>query len=266
MMLCSTLLTNRAKGINMIRIITEGLFIPFLGTAIGAAAVCFMKKNIDERINSALIGFAAGVMTAASVWSLLIPSIEQVSYLGLFAFVPAAAGLFLGMMFLIMTDCFSDILMNESGISEKRKTMLLVFAVVIHNIPEGMAVGIAFSSLSAQNGLSVSDAMALSIGIAVQNLPEGAIISLPLASKGMKKGKACLYGVLSGAVEPLAGIVTILLTAVISPLLPYMLSFAAGCMLFVVANELMPGLNGKTGSVLFMIGFAVMMILDVALG
>ena len=264
------MLTKTLRGKNMTGSITEGLLIPFIGTGIGAVLVCFMRRDIDEKLNCALTGLAAGVMTAASVWSLLIPSIAQVSYLGTFAFVPAVAGLIAGMLFLMLTDRISEHLRSKSNntSAKKNKTMLLVFAVVLHNIPEGMAVGIAFSSVAAGGGLSLSDAMALSFGIAIQNLPEGAIISLPLAAQGMKKGRACLYGILSGIVEPIAGVVTVLLTAIILPLLPYMLSFAAGCMLYVVVNELIPDFCTcrKSGSVFFMIGFSLMMTLDVALG
>ena len=259
-----------------------GLLIPFLGTSLGAACVFFMRKELNARVQKLLLGFASGVMVAASVWSLIIPSIEQSSTLERFAFFPAALGIALGMLFLFLLDSIIPHLHIHSekpeGIHSKLKeTTMLCLAVTLHNIPEGMAVGVVFAGtlMGTDIGTSVpvvslASAFALSIGIAIQNFPEGAIISMPLVSRGTGKPRAFLYGVLSGIVEPLAALLTILLTHWVVPFLPYFLSFAAGAMLYVVVEELIPeaseGEHSNMGTVGFAIGFILMMILDVALG
>ena len=255
-----------------------GLLIPFLGTTLGSACVFFMRGELNAKLQKTLLGFASGVMVAASVWSLIVPAIEQSqeSGMGQLSFIPAAAGIALGMAFLLLLDVIiphlhvnSDI--PEGPVSKLRKTTMLVLAVTLHNIPEGMAVGIVFAALLAGgNGISLAGAFALSIGIAIQNFPEGAIISMPLAGDGNGKGKAFLYGTLSGIVEPLAALLTIFLSQWIVPLLPYLLSFAAGAMLYVVVEELIPeaseGEHTNLGTLGFAFGFILMMILDVALG
>lgn len=256
--------------------VLQGILIPFLGTTLGSACVFFMKKSFDPMLQRALTGFAAGVMTAASVWSLLIPSMEQSQDMGKWAFVPAAVGFWLGILFLLILDKIIPHLHQGSsepeGIkSQLQKTTMLVLAVTLHNIPEGMAVGVVFAGyVSGNSGLTYMGAMALALGIAIQNFPEGAIISMPLRAEGMSKGKAFLYGILSGAVEPAAAAVTIALSSVIVPVLPYLLSFAAGAMIYVVVEELIPemseGKHSNVGTLLFAAGFTVMMILDVALG
>lgn len=263
----------------MTGIIAKGLLIPFLGTALGSACVFFMKKELSSGVQKALSGFAAGVMIAASVWSLLIPSINQASENGMdnLAFVPAVAGFCLGMLFLLLLDVITPHMhLNETVEGPKSKfskTTMMVFAVVLHNIPEGMAVGVLYAGMfSGKAHISAATAMALSIGIAIQNFPEGAIISMPLHSKGLSKKRACLYGILSGAVEPAAGLITVLLSAFIIPVLPYLLSFAAGAMIYVVVEELVPEMTGEgdehsnLGTIMFMVGFSLMMVLDVALG
>ena len=236
-----------------------GILIPFLGTSLGAACVFFMRKTLSERVQRALTGFAAGVMVAASVWSLLIPAIEESSAMGKWSFVPAAAGFWIGILFLLALDHIIPHLHAKSGQTEGprsrlQRTTMMVLAVTLHNIPEGMAVG----------------ALALSLGIAIQNFPEGAIISMPLRAEGMKKGSAFAGGVLSGIVEPIGAVLTILAARLIVPALPYLLSFAAGAMLYVVVEELIPemsqGEHSNLGTVFFAVGFSVMMVLDVALG
>ena len=256
--------------------VLQGILIPFLGTTFGSACVFFMKKSLDPMLQRALTGFAAGVMTAASVWSLLIPSMEQSEDMGKWAFVPAAFGFWLGILFLLILDKIIPHLHQGSsepeGIkSQLQKTTILVLAVTLHNVPEGMAVGVVFAGyVSGNSGLTYMGAIVLSLGIAIQNFPEGAIISMPLRAEGMSKGKAFLYGTLSGAVEPAAATVTIALSSVIVPVLPYLLSFAAGAMIYVVVEELIPemseGKHSNVGTLLFAAGFTVMMILDVALG
>ena len=240
-----------------------GVLIPFLGTSAGAACVFFMKKNLNEQIQRALTGFAAGVMVAASIWSLLIPAIEQSSGLGKLSFVPAAVGFWIGVLFLLLLDHMIPHLHQNSDKAEGPKsklqrTTMLVLAVTLHNIPEGHAQ------------ITIMGAMALSIGIAIQNFPEGAIISMPLRSEGMGKTKAFAGGVLSGIVEPIGAVLTILAAGLIVPALPYLLSFAAGAMLYVVVEELIPemsaGEHSNIGTLFFAIGFSLMMILDVALG
>ena len=253
-----------------------GILIPFLGTSLGAACVFFMKKALGEGVQRALTGFAAGVMVAASVWSLLIPAIEQSSSMGSWSFVPAAAGFWGGVVFLLALDHIIPHLhrnskQTEGPRSRLGRTTMMVLAVTLHNIPEGMAVGVVYASyLSGNAQITAAGALALSIGIAIQNFPEGAIISMPLRAEGEGKGRAFLGGVLSGVVEPLGAVLTILAARHIVPALPYLLSFAAGAMLYVVVEELIPemsqGKHSNLGTVFFAVGFSVMMILDVALG
>ena len=256
-------------------IIAKGLIIPFLGTSLGAALVFFMKKDLDPKIQKILSGFAAGIMVAASVWSLLIPSMEMSSDRGKLAFIPAAVGFCLGMLFLLLLDkTVPHMHLDESqeGIKTNlQKTTMMVLAVTLHNIPEGMAVGILYAGWASGSAqISQAGALSLALGIAIQNFPEGAIISMPLHSKGLSKAKACWYGILSGIVEPIAGLITILLASLVMPVLPYFLSFAAGAMIFVVVEELVPemaeGEHSNLGTIMFMLGFTLMMILDVALG
>ena len=253
-----------------------GLLIPFLGTTLGAACVFFMKKEMNDIVQRALTGFAAGVMVAASIWSLLIPAIEQSEGMGKFAFVPAVIGFWLGVLFLLMLDHVIPHLHRNSQEAEGPKsklqrTTMLVLAVTLHNIPEGMAVGVVFAGYLTGNAqITAAGAMALAIGIAIQNFPEGAIISMPLGSEGMNKGKAFLGGMLSGIVEPIGAVLTILAASLIVPALPYFLSYAAGAMLYVVVEELIPemseGEHSDIGTIFFAVGFSVMMVLDVALG
>lgn len=256
-------------------IIAKGLIIPFLGTSLGAALVFFMKKDLDPKIQKILSGFAAGIMVAASVWSLLIPSMEMSSDRGRLAFIPAAVGFCLGMLFLLLLDkTVPHMHLDESqeGIKTNlQKTTMMVLAVTLHNIPEGMAVGILYAGWASGSAqISQAGALSLALGIAIQNFPEGAIISMPLHSKGLSKAKACWYGILSGIVEPIAGLITILLSSLVMPVLPYFLSFAAGAMIFVVVEELVPemaeGEHSNLGTIMFMLGFTLMMVLDVALG
>lgn len=257
--------------------IVIGILIPLIGTTLGAACVFIMKKEINELVNKGLIGFAAGVMVAASVWSLIIPSITMSSDMDNFAFIPAAIGVIVGIAFMLLLDRIIPHLhynndKPEGLKSEKiRKATMLVLAVVLHNIPEGMAVGVVFAGVMSQNSLiTLSGALALSIGIAIQNFPEGAIISMPLRSEGISKCKSFLYGFLSGAVEPIGALLTILFSSTINPLMPYLLSFAAGSMIYVVVEELIPessdGEHSNIGTIGFAAGFVIMMILDVALG
>ncbi len=256
-------------------IIAKGLLIPFVGTALGSALVFFMKKELDQSIQKILSGFAAGVMIAASIWSLLIPSLEMSSNMDKLAFVPAVVGFCVGMIFLLILDkTVPHMHLDETqeGFKSKlQKTTMMVLAVTLHNIPEGMAVGILYAGwLSGSAQITEAGALSLALGIAIQNFPEGAIISMPLHSRGLSKPKACWYGVLSGAVEPIAGLLTILLSSLIMPMLPYFLSFAAGAMIYVVVEELVPemteGKHSNVATIAFMLGFALMMILDVALG
>lgn len=253
-----------------------GLAIPFLGTTLGAAMVFLMKNKINNKIEKLLLGFASGVMIAASIWSLLIPAIEMSESQGKIAWVPAAIGFLLGITFLLVLDSVIPHLHLKSdkpeGIKSKlKKTTMMVFAVTLHNIPEGMAVGVTFAGALTQNaGITMAGAFALALGIAIQNFPEGAIISMPLKSEGISKPKAFLYGTLSGIVEPIGAIITILLTNAVVPMLPYLLAFAAGAMIYVVVEELIPesqaGEHSNIGTIGVAIGFVVMMILDVALG
>jgi ZIP family zinc transporter len=255
---------------------TLGLLIPFMGTLLGSACVFFMKKGLSDNIQRALTGFASGVMVAASIWSLIVPAMEQSESLGGLSFLPAAVGFWLGILFLLLLDHVIPHLHQKSQQPEGPKSKLdrsamLTLAVTLHNIPEGMAVGVVYAGLTAQNTpISIAGAFALSLGIAIQNFPEGAILSLPLHSEGVSKGKAFLYGALSGAVEPAAALLTILASAFIIPILPYLLSFAAGAMLYVVVEELIPemsqGGHSNIGVIAFAAGFTLMMALDVALG
>lgn len=253
-----------------------GILIPFLGTSFGAACVFFMKNDMSERLSRILTGFAAGVMVAASIWSLLIPAMEQSEGMGKLAFVPAVAGFWGGILFLLLLDHVIPHLHQHSNSAEGPKsklqrTTMMVLAVTLHNIPEGMAVGVVYAGYLAGNAkITVAAAMALSIGIAIQNFPEGAIISMPLRAEGMKKTKAFAGGVLSGIVEPIGAVLTILAAGLIIPALPYLLSFAAGAMMYVVVEELIPemsqGEHSDLGTIFFAVGFTVMMALDVALG
>ena len=253
-----------------------GILIPFLGTSFGAACVFFMKNDMSERLSRILTGFAAGVMVAASIWSLLIPAMEQSEEMGKFAFVPAVAGFWGGILFLLLLDHIIPHLHRysvsaEGPKSRLQRTTMMVLAVTLHNIPEGMAVGVVYAGYLAGNAkITVAAAMALSIGIAIQNFPEGAIISMPLRAEGMKVSKAFAGGVLSGIVEPVGAVLTILAAGYIVPALPYLLSFAAGAMIYVVVEELIPemsqGEHSDLGTIFFAVGFTVMMALDVALG
>ncbi|MGN8630289.1 ZIP family metal transporter [Blautia sp. HCP3S3_G3] len=254
----------------------RGVMIPFMGTALGAACVLFMKGKLNVSVQRALTGFAAGVMVAASVWSLLIPAMEQAETMGSWAFVPAVAGVWLGVLFLLLLDRIIPHLHQsseepEGPKSSLKKTTMLVLAVTLHNIPEGMAVGVLYAGWMAGNDtITMAGALALSIGIAIQNFPEGAIISMPLRAEGMSKQKAFLHGALSGIVEPVAALLTMWGASLIVPILPYLLSFAAGAMLYVVVEELIPemsvGHHSNLGTVFFTVGFTVMLALDVALG
>lgn len=253
-----------------------GILIPLAGTTAGAACVFLMKDRLNGKVEKILLGFASGVMVAASVWSLLIPAMDMAGQMGRLAWIPAAAGLLLGIVFLLAMDkAVPHLHLNaeqpEGPKSRLSKTMMMVMAVILHNIPEGMAVGVVFAGVAAgRSGMTMAAALVLALGIAIQNFPEGAIISMPLKNAGFSKGKAFRYGFLSGVVEPAAAAVTILLTEVITPVLPYLLAFAAGAMLFVVVEELIPessaGKHSNLGTIGFAAGFVVMMILDVALG
>ena len=252
------------------------ILIPFLGTSFGAACVFFMRQALNKQIQRALTGFAAGVMVAASIWSLLIPAIEQSARLRTLAFLPAAAGFWLGILFLLLLDRLVPHLhlgsdQAEGPKSQLQRTTMMILAVTLHNIPEGMAVGVVYAGyLSGASQITAAGALALSLGIAIQNFPEGAIISMPLRAEGMKKGRAFLGGVLSGVVEPIGAVLTVLAAGLVVPALPYLLSFAAGAMLYVVVEELIPemseGKHSNIGTVFFAIGFSLMMVLDVALG
>ena len=245
-----------------------GILIPFVGTSFGSSFVLFMKKNLSEKFQKIMVGFAAGVMIAASIWSLILPSVEMAEKQKIITWVPATIGLVLGVMFLIIINKMADKIQEKRN--GKRLNMLL-FSVTLHNIPEGMAVGVGFAAVLAGNsGIEMFEAMLLAIGIAIQNIPEGAIISMPLKVSGESKKKSFLYGVLSGVVEPIAAVVTVMLINIVVPVLPYLLSFAAGAMIYVVIEELIPEIHEGKKSVLgvigFLLGFIVMMVLDIALG
>lgn len=256
--------------------VVTGILIPFIGTSLGSACVFFTKKEMKRRTQRMLNGFAAGVMVAASIWSLLIPAMEQSESLGKLAFLPAAIGFWIGIVFLLVLDTLVPHLHQNAekpeGVhSSFTRTTMMLLAVTIHNIPEGMAVGVVYAGMLSGNvSITAASALALSIGIAIQNFPEGAIISMPLHSEGVSKGKSFWYGVLSGAVEPAGALLTILASRLIVPALPYLLSFAAGAMIYVVVEELIPemseGEHSNIGTVFFAVGFTIMMILDVALG
>ena len=253
----------------------KGILIPFIGTTFGACFVLFMKKNLSTLVEKALDGFAAGVMVAASIWSLLIPAINQSEYMGRLSFIPAAIGFWIGILFLLLLDHLIPHMHQHSSEDEGPKSNFtrvtkLVLAVTLHNIPEGMAVGVVYAGWIAGNkDISIMSALVLSIGIAIQNIPEGAVISMPLHAQGVPKKKAFAYGVLSGAVEPAGAIITIVLSGIIIPALPYLLSFAAGAMLYVVIEELIPemsqGKHTNISTIMFAAGFSLMMVLDVAL-
>ncbi|MBQ4289583.1 MAG: ZIP family metal transporter [Clostridia bacterium] len=256
--------------------VMEGIAIPFLGTALGSACVLFMKKELGRTVQRALTGFAGGVMVAASIWSLLIPAMNQCADLGRQAFLPAFAGFWLGILFLLLLDrviphLHRNAQQAEGPRSKAKRTTMMVLAVTLHNIPEGMAVGVVFAGLlSGSAEITAGGALALSIGIAIQNFPEGAIISMPLHAEGKTRGRAFLDGALSGAVEPMGALLTVLFAGLFVPAMPYLLSFAAGAMIYVVVEELIPemsaGEHSNVGVVLFALGFTVMMALDVALG
>lgn len=253
-----------------------GLMIPFLGTTLGAACVFFMKNQISPLVQKTLLGFAAGVMVAASVWSLLIPSMDMSEGMGRMAFIPAAVGFALGILFLLIMDkmiphLHMDHEEPEGLKSSFKKTTMLALAVTLHNIPEGMAVGVVFAGTMTNNSnITMAGAFALAIGIAIQNFPEGAIISMPLKTEGATRKKAFTLGMLSGIVEPIGALLTILLAEFVVPVLPYLLSFAAGAMIYVVVEELIPesaeGEHSNLGTIGFAVGFLIMMVLDVALG
>ena len=254
----------------------SAVILPFLGTTIGAGLVFFMKGALNQRVQRILTGFAAGVMVAASVWSLIIPAMDQSAHMGKLAFIPAFVGVWAGFLFLLVLDHLIPHLHLNSDCPEGTpcglgKSAMLFFAVALHNLPEGMAVGVVLASwLAGEQSISFAGALALSLGIALQNLPEGAIISMPLKSSGLSRRRAFAYGVASGAVEPLGAIATLLLASFVVPALPYLLAFAAGAMLYVVVEELIPemsqGEHSNVGTIFFAVGFTLMMVLDVALG
>ena len=252
------------------------VFLPFAGTVLGAGLVFFLKGAMNRNLQRILTGFASGVMVAASIWSLIIPAMDQSEHMGKLAFVPAFVGVWGGFLFLLLLDKLIPHLHLGSDCPEGMpcglgKNAMMVFAVALHNLPEGMAVGVVAAGwLMGEAGLTAAGALALALGIALQNMPEGAIISMPLKSGGMKRGRAFGYGVVSGIVEPIGAVVTILMADLIVPALPYLLSFAAGAMLYVVVEELIPeaseGEHSNLGTIFFSIGFTLMMVLDVALG
>ena len=254
-----------------------GALIPLIGTTLGASCVFVMKKELNELVNKGLTGFASGVMIAASVWSLIIPAINMSSDMGKLAFLPATIGLVIGIAFMFILDRIIPHLHYSNDEAEgfnhnkMRKTTMLVLAVVLHNIPEGMAVGAVLSGVLAENSMVTwAGAIALSIGIAIQNFPEGAIISMPLRGRGMSKFKSFSCGFLSGVVEPIGALLTVMFSQFILPLIPYLLTIAAGAMIYVVVEELIPesssGEESDLGTICFALGFIIMMILDVALG
>lgn len=253
-----------------------GLMIPFLGTTLGSAMVFLMKNKLNKKVEKILLGFASGVMIAASVWSLLIPSIDMATEQKITPWVPAAVGFLLGIVFLLVLDSVIPHLHLEStkpeGIKTKlKKTTMMVFAVTLHNIPEGMAVGVSFAgALIGNTGITMAGAFALAIGIAIQNFPEGAIISMPLKTEGLSKTKSFFYGVLSGLAEIMGALITIFLTQIISPTIPYLLAFAAGAMIYVIVEELIPesqdGQHSNLATIGVAVGFVLMMVLDITLG
>ena len=245
-----------------------GIIIPFIGTSLGSILVFFLNKKINIKTEKIIIGFAAGVMIAASIWSLIMPSVEMAEKQNIIKWIPATVGFIFGIIFLIFINKLAEKIENKKN---GKKLDMLLFSVTLHNIPEGMAVGVCFAAfLNGNTGIELLEAMILSLGIAIQNIPEGAIISMPLKFKGMSKLKSFFYGVLSGIVEPISAIITILLINIIIPILPYILSFASGAMIYVVFEELVPEMKKNTRSQLGIIGvtigFIVMMILDITLG
>ena len=256
-------------------VVFRGILIPFLGTSLGAAMVFFLKKQISGQLQKVLTGFAAGVMVAASFWSLLQPALESSAGMGKLSFLPAAIGFLIGIGFLLLLDMITPHMHMDQQVEGPRsglkRTTKLILAVTLHNIPEGMAVGVVYAGwLAGEAGVSLTGALALAIGIAIQNFPEGAIVSMPLLAEGMPKGKTFRMGVLSGAVEPIAAVITILAASAVVPILPYLLAFAAGAMMYVVVEELIPemseGKHSNAGTIFFSLGFVLMMVLDVALG
>lgn len=256
--------------------IISAVLLPFVGTTLGAAGVFFLKGQMNRNLQRSLTGFAAGVMVAASIWSLIIPAMDQSAHMGKLAFLPAFIGVWGGFLFLLLLDHIIPHLHINSDCPEGTqcnlgKSTMMVLAVALHNLPEGMAVGVVAAGwLTGNESISAAGALALALGIALQNLPEGAIISMPLKSGGMKRSRAFGYGVLSGIIEPIGAIITILLADLVVPVLPYLLSFSAGAMLYVVVEELIPemseGEHSNIGTVFFAVGFSLMMVLDVALG
>ena len=256
--------------------ILQGIIIPFIGTLSGAACVYFLKNELSTFLQRSLSGFAAGVMIAASVWSLIIPAIDQSEWMGKLSFIPAFIGFWLGVLFLLFLDHAIPHIHASTNEAEGPKVKLsrntmLILAVTLHNIPGGMAVGAVYSGfLSGNSTISAMSAMALAIGIAIQNFPEGAIVTMPLLKEGYSKFKAFMFGIVSGIAEILGAVVTIMLTNVIVPVMPYMLSFAAGAMVYVVVEELVPeaceGEHSNIGTIAFALGFSIMMVLDIALG
>lgn len=255
--------------------VLQGILIPFIGTSLGAAMVFFLRKQISGGLQKILTGFAAGVMVAASFWSLLQPALDSSEEMGKLSFIPAAVGFIIGIGFLLLLDVITPHMHMDQQVegpkSGLKRTTKLILAVTLHNIPEGMAVGVVYAGwISGKSDISAAAALALALGIAIQNFPEGAIVSMPLRADGMSKGKTFLYGVLSGIVEPIAAALTIIAANAVVPILPYLLSFAAGAMMYVVVEELIPemseGKHSNVGTVAFAIGFVLMMILDVALG
>lgn len=266
--------TDRRGGLVDYATAAQGILIPFLGTSLGAATVFFLRREVPARLQKALLGFAAGVMVAASFWGLLQPALDESAEMGGLAFVPAAVGFLAGMGFLLLLDTATPHthldLQDEGPQTGLKRTTKLVLAVTIHNVPEGMAVGVVLADWMAGGGVSQTGALALALGIAIQNLPEGAIVSAPLLAEGMPKGKTFLCGVLSGAVEPVAAVAAIAAASAVVPAMPYLLAFAAGAMVYVVVEELVPqmseGAHTNVGTVAFALGFVLMMVLDVALG
>lgn len=252
-----------------------GIMLPFLGTSLGAAMVFILKDSISDSLQRMLTGFAAGVMVAASFWSLLQPALDGAESMGKLSFIPAAVGFLIGIGFLLLLDNVTPHMhmdaQTEGPQSNLKRTTKLILAVTLHNIPEGMAVGVVYAGwLSGESTVSAAGALALALGIALQNFPEGAIVSMPLRAEGMPKTKTFWYGVLSGAVEPIAALITIAAASTVVSILPYLLAFAAGAMMYVVVEELIPemsqGEHSNVGTVAFSLGFVLMMVLDVALG
>ena len=255
----------------MIYEVIKGLSLPFIGTLIGVLCVLFVKNNLSEAVQGSLCGFAAGVMTAASVWSLLLPSLEYTEDLGALCFAPAAVGFMVGIFFVMILDKITESVLfaraGEAGNDKKRRGVMLSVAVCVHNIPEGMAVGIVYAELLAGGlGVSAASALALAFGIALQNIPEGAIISVPLKAQGESSLKALAIGVISAAVELLGALVTVAVAGKLLIIMPYALAFAAGAMMYVVASELLPEAKrqgqSSVGVFAFAVGFCVMMALD----